>query len=668
MKGIKKNSLHTKIIALMIIAIFVPVLLISSINYYTLRGTIKTEFEEVTSKSVDKIVEVIKSTDKVNKESVEMFLLDPNAKTIMENPDGAIWLKKRLDAFIKTHKDIAFVYLGTEDKRMISLPEEEFEEGYDPTSRDWYKEAVENKGKVIRTNPYTDINDDKLYVVTFAKTVEDASGKVVGVIGIDLMLENLSETVQQTTLGKDGFSIVLDKEGTIIAHKQAEKIGATAKEDKDMQDILDSKDKVFEKQIDGVNYMVFKQKEESTGYTVAALIPKAELTSKIIKEVKVNVLIAVIALILAIFMGNKFIKSTIIKPIQKIVGCLEEMQKGNFAVTVEKERGLTTEVETIIDAVNSTINDISGIIKNILSASEELKENSDSLVSVTEESSAVGAEVAKAVQQIADGSVHQSEKLNEGSDVADKLGEKVEESIEDSNSMVKAAVEVKKASSNGTQLISELTQVFEENYQANIEVVGKVQTLAEKSKEIGAITEAIKSITEQTNLLALNASIEAARAGEAGKGFAVVAEEVRKLAEESADSASQIEKVIGEVNNSVSEVAEKLNLSTELNDKTAQSVQVTNESFKQIKEAMDTLEANIEKVSYSLMGIKEDKDLVVVNISQASAVSQEAAATAEEVSASSEEQAAGLHEIVSAAEKLNNLSDQLRTVVDKFKI
>lgn len=667
-KSGRKNSLYTRIIGLMIVAILVPVILVSAISYYTLNSTMEKEFTEVTSKSVDKIIEIIESTDKVNKESAEMLSMDPNAKSIKENPACELWFRKSLDSFIKSHKDVLGVYMGTADKKMIIYPEQKMPDGYDPTARGWYKEALQNKGKVIRTAPYEDANNDKLYVVTFAKAVEDAAGNVVGVVGIDLTLENLSKSVQEATLGENGFSVVLDNEGTVIAHKQSEKIGASVNEDEGMKDILASKEEVFEKEIEGVKYMLFKQKEEVTGYTIAGLIPKSEFTNKIVAAAKLNILVAVGALILAVLVGNVFVRNTIIKPIEKIVQTLGELTKGNFTARVKKEKGLANEIEIIINELNNTTDEVAEILKNILKASDELKESSESLVSVTEESTSVGDEVARAVQQIADGAAHQSEKLNESSDIAERLGRKVDESMVNSDGMVKAAVQVEKAGEEGANSILSLTEVFEQNHAANLQVVEKVEMLAEKSNQIGAITDAIKSITEQTNLLALNASIEAARAGEAGRGFAVVADEVRKLAEESANSASQIEKVIGEVKASVNEVFEKLRLSMELNEKTGENIKITNESFTNIKDGLTTLEENIEKVSYSLTEIKEDKDLVVVNISEASAVSEEAAATAEEVSASSEEQAAGLQEITASAEKLNMFAEGLKGLVDKFQI
>ncbi|MCY6960211.1 methyl-accepting chemotaxis protein [Clostridium brassicae] len=664
----KRKSLYFKIISLIVFCILVPIVLLSSISYYSLSNNIKRQFTEATDSKVSKISEIIKNADKVTKESVDMLSLDPNAKAFMANADAKVWFMKSLEGFAKTHKDVLSVYFGAENKKMLSTTAESLPAGYDPTARPWYKDAIANKGKIIRTEPYTDAGNDKMYVVTFAKTVEDASGKVVGVVGIDIALEAMSKSVGEITIGKEGFSNVIDKNLTVIAHKDKSKIGTTYKDNKEMQEVLEKDQEVFEKRIEGINYVIFKEKEELSGYTILGFIPKAELTSQISKEILVNIIVAIVSLIGAIFIGIKFVGSSIIKPIRKIVESLEKVQKGDFTDTVDKGKGLSYELEIIVDAINKFTEDISQVIRKIYRASDELKGNSGALLSVTEQSSAVGEEVAKAVQEIANGSVHQSEKLSDGAQVAEGLGEKVEESITNSNNMVNAAIEVKEATYKGTEVIGELRQSFEENYIANKEVAEKVRSLAEKSNEIEEITEVIKGITKQTNLLALNASIEAARAGEAGKGFAVVADEVKKLAEQSSESAAKIESVIGEVKRNIDDTMNQLKLSMELSDKTSSSMSVTNESFEKIERDIKKLEVNIGEVSNSLNEISTDKDIVIENISEAASVAQEAAASSEEVSASTEEQASALQEIASSAEKLDNLSEELKVLVSSFKV
>ena len=131
-----------------------------------------------------------------------MLSSDPNAMMIMENPDSVQWLIKSFEGFVKTHPDTLSIYFGTIDKKMHIAPAQEMDASYDPTSRGWYKDAITKK-----------------YVMTFAKAVKDNKGKTVGVIGLDIDLELISNMVANIKLGKDGFSAILDATGTIIAHK-----------------------------------------------------------------------------------------------------------------------------------------------------------------------------------------------------------------------------------------------------------------------------------------------------------------------------------------------------------------------------------------------------------------------------------------------------------------
>ena len=667
-KKTKGKKLRFQVISLLIIASFLPIVAISIGTYYSISKNLKSEFDNIAYQSTARVNEAINSLYKANYESTDMLSNDPNAVMIKANPDSAQWLMKSLEGFLKTHPDTLGIYLGTTDKKMYLEPKPNppLSSTFDPTSRGWYKDANTKDGKVIATDPYVDAITKK-NCMTFAKTVKDNQGKLVGVIGLDIDLKIISNMVANIKLGEKGYSVVIDSAGAIVAHKNQDILGQNSEKQPWIKTITDSKENKLVIDVDGEKYLAYKSIIDKTNLTIVGFIPLAEQTSKIREGLTIPSIVLVLSLIFVILVGT-FFSSKLTKPMEKLVHILAKIKEGDFTQRVHENKHASLEIQEIIESVNNMIGDMVVVLGSVVESSNKVKESAESLAATTQESNAVGDEVARAVQQIAQGANEQSQILEESVNYSTTLGEEVNKTTANAKNMIKASLEVKQSTEEGIIVVNNLRSVFEESTKANIEVAKKVEILAENSNKISAITDTIKAITEQTNLLALNASIEAARAGEAGRGFAVVADEVRKLAEQSSVSASEIDKVISVIRTSVNGVLEQIMYSKELNTKTDKSVQTTNETFKKIEGAMELLQKDMNSVDNSLKEINNYKNKVSEKIGNAASVSEETAATSQEVSASTEEQAAGLQEIVSAAESLNALADNLRESISKFKI
>lgn len=662
----KKKTLRKEITMLLILVSLIPLIAISIGSFYVLQSNLVKDFHDIIHNNLGQVSHVMKLDNKNSKEIIDYFSNDPNAKNSMSE-ESQHWLKKTFEGYASTHKDIAALYMGTTTGKMVIAPDSTLPEGFDPRTRDWYKLASENQGKVVMTEPYVDVSS-KETVLTIAKAVKDGNNNLVGVVAIDIKLNQITELVNGITLGNNGFATVISEKGSIIAHKDKNLMGKSIKEQPWIEKVLSIKDETAETvNIDGANYLTFKITEKDSGLNVVGFIPDKEIINILVKAMLTPIVILIISLIIILVLGRKF-SSRLSEPINGLVKVLNVLKQGDFTKKVDKHRRNPYEIDIIIDALNSVIEDMVLLLNKVQETSNSVKDASESMFIITQESSQVGEEVAKAVQQIAEGSTEQAAELDESVIISNKLGDEVKNSIDNAESMLELAAQVKTSSDEGLHAVIVLKDNFKKQDEANVKVQEKVAIVSEKSNEISTITNTIKAITEQTNLLALNASIEAARAGEAGRGFAVVAEEVRKLAEQSASSASEIGKVIVEIKSSVQALYEEILYTRDLNVNTGESVNITTDRFENISTMINELEESVNKVGSSLKEINASKDTVVMKITEVATVAQETAATTEEVSASSEEQASGLNEIVLSSERLKTLSETLDELIKRFKL
>lgn len=663
----RKIHLQTQIILLLTILVIIPIVVISTISYLNLNRVTNNNINVTSGTNVQMISNIIDNLDKTSRESIGFMAEDPNAKAILISKDSPKWLTGSLNAFIKSHGGITNLYLGVKDKRMLLVPQQTLPAGFDPTSRPWYTDAISNSGKIVLTAPYYDASSGKV-ILSYAKAVVDASNSVVGVMALDLTLDKLSEEVGKVKLGESGYAIVIDNTGRIIASGKKDIMGKASTDLKWIPQVVGLEENKFSLvKIDGVNYDVYRQLNTSTGWQIAAIIPQKELFSEANSIRNIMIIVAILSLLLSLIIGTLYARM-LSKPIGGLVGSLKRLQNGDFTEKVKYDNQITHEISDISKSINVMISNVTQILKSVVDSAEEVKESANLLVQVTEQSNQAGEEVAKAIQDIAAGATNQAQNLDDGVNTVTQLGDQVNISVNDSNNMTKSADKVKKAANEGLIVVDTLINNFKETTVANERVAAEVEILAKNSIKISSITDTITAITDQTNLLALNASIEAARAGEAGKGFAVVAEEVRKLAEQSAQSASEIYTVVNEIKVSVDSVLKRLSSSMELNKKTEDSVTFTKTSFNNISGALVSLEESVANVTDSLDLISKNKNAVIEMINEVSSISTDTAASSEEVSASSEEQSAALQEIAQSSERLQELADNLQVSVNKFKI
>ncbi|MDB1940931.1 methyl-accepting chemotaxis protein [Clostridium tertium] len=663
-----KKTIKKEIIQLLIFTSIIPIIVIFIANFYSLNKNINEFTDSAIKSSINLLNEELVNIHLNSDRDVDYLALDANAKGIKENKNNeALWFEKTLQNYTKVNDDVVSAYIGSEDGKFLLSPYEDMGSDYDPRNREWYKKAVNNPSEVIMSEPYEDALNERI-VVTYSRAVFNDIGELQGVIAIDKNLEKLSEIVRNIDLGEGAFTTIFSKDGTIIANNDSSLIGKNAKDIPWIEKVLNIENNTSKYlKLDGITYLSYRSIESESGLNIAAFIPVSELIKSYVEDLILSIIVF-ISIVILVIISSKIYTGKLTKPIRQVVDVLNKIKNGDFTEKVESKIYYNKEIDSMINGLNTLIEDMGVLLSGVKEASEKVNCGSETLFGIISESSNVGEEVAKSVQQIAEGATNQAAQLDEGVRVVGELEDEVNKSIESSDRMLNTSKEVKISSTEGIVAIENLSEIYEKNKEASENMALKVDMLSTKSEEIGIIIDAIKSITEQTNLLALNASIEAARAGEVGRGFAVVAEEVRKLAEESAKSATEINSVIGEIKGNIKEIYEDTVTTRKLNNDTQASLLKTKEKFGVIDNNINELEENIKEVTYSLDKITQSKDTVVYKISEVAAVSQETAAITEEVSAASEEQSSGLQEMAGEAETLKDYSEILNNLIKKFKM
>lgn len=313
------------------------------------------------------------------------------------------------------------------------------------------------------------------------------------------------------------------------------------------------------------------------------------------------------------------------------------------------------------NSLKTMITEVNDGAMQVSAASEELTASSEQAKSVTEQ-------IATTMQDLATGSDTQVQLATSGLHTTSEMSAGFQQITASTQSVSSKADEAAHKADLGNESISTVIEQMDAIHVKVKELSEVVNELGGHSIEIRQIIGTITDISTQTNLLALNASIEAARAGEYGRGFEVVAGEVRKLAQQSAESAEQISTLIASVSSGVGKATLSMNSVSDEVQAGIGQVQVAGESFQEIKQAVNAVAVDIVEVSSAIQQMTAGVEQMTDAMKVISDVTENAAAGTEQVTASTEEQLSSMEEVSSAARSLSVVAEKLQTTVSRFTV
>ena len=471
---------------------------------------------------------------------------------------------------------------------------------------------------------------------------------------------NTFEKYVTSTEGK--ASILAMQESFKIYMADADQVWKLVEEGKDVEarPILTEKSKAsFEQVIKDMNAQLDVQAQGG-----AQAVANAKATdSSVLRLLIIIIIVAlIVGTILAIMLARH-----ISRPLSEVTKVAQAVAEGDLNIKMPDIKN-RDEIGVLSRAVAQMLGSLREVIGEVLTQSESVAATSQELSAAAEEATASSEQVSETLAQLAAGATDQAISVGDTSGVIAELSASAQQVAVNASIVNQSSGKAAQAAELGARQAENAVQKIEQIREVSIQTAEAVFKLGDQSKQIGQIVDVIKGIADQTNLLALNAAIEAARAGEQGRGFAVVAEEVRKLAEQSSTSATQIASLIGNIQRETERAVGVMEKGKAGVAAGVEAVNLAGNSFRTIVEEVNTVVEQIQQVTAASQQMASGTNQAVKSVESIGVIAEQSAASAQMVFAASGEQAATMVSVSKSAEALAMLGESLMSVVAKFKV
>lgn len=612
--ALTKRGIGRRLFLAFMVMVLLPSLLIGIISYTTSKDTLSYQLEDSARTQVgnlnflvDRVVQpVMRDTDILTRSiRPDMY------QGLVKDDNLNLSSKPEIQALFKQFKSV-----HTDDTEVIGLvtgadglfvmePQSKLSKDYDARTREWYKKAMENKGKVVLSAPYVSLAS-KNVVISISKATDD--GKAVMCVNLSLT-KYLTSVSREMNIGKEGYTYILDNHNKILTHptlKAGEELTGDI-----YKKLYDMKEGTLSAEVDGQPATLYFTTNELTGWKVVGVMYDSELGTLTRNTILITVVMVVLTTILALFISLRLQLSVAI-PLREITSRLKNLASGDLSGDTMRVKS-KDEVGEISEAYNELQTRLRSLVGDVYASANTLNEVTQVLNTETVAVEESSESISKSSHRVADSS--NTQKIS-----ASEVSRALQESAAGINSVAESASEIghisettHRSADSGVKTVDQAVSQMGGISVAMTQLTTVIETLVNRTADIGKLAWSISEIATQTTLLSLNANIEAARAGEQGKGFAVVANEVKKLSEQTQFAAKEISDVI-------------LNISHD--------VEASSLSLSKVRTEVDGGIDLIHQVQDLFTGIKDSMAKLNDEIQQLSSVSEELAASSEEISAS----------------------------------
>lgn len=662
------NSVKTKLIAIMLVLTAVPLLLLTVISYRSTMSKSVKDAQEINEKQLEIISGHISDLINQNIQAIVTMANSPESR-VFTRMSGKYRDVKRFHVYLESVDES----LADGNSTVITNAEGEqlarsTGKLVNTSDREYFTHAM--NGEIYISDTIVSKTTGSLIVVPVAPVYDDDHAVVQGFVQRNFDL-NVLHNMLASEAGSDQVIVITDRKGKVIAHSQHEINADTPEDDRSGEEYFKTAaagtKATTTNMINGKKYIVSSMQEPATGWIIinereydAALAPARRSATL---QVLIGIIALAVVVVIAFLLANSFSR-----PIVAVNHSLDRLSNGEFEkVTNPKFTKRKDEFGQMIHETNSVIDRLDQIVRNIKESASSVGESSDELAETTGQISQTADDVSNAVQEIATGATQQAEEIQNATESTGKISENIQDVSNSATGLENVANDMRDGSRDSVTQLEKLRASSDQMKEAIDEISKKIGATSQAVENINSKVAVITSIASQTNLLALNASIEAARAGDAGKGFAVVAEEIGKLADNSAVSASEIRNEMEVLLSESQAAVEQADSVRNTTEEQAQILEATVQSVNKLIDNIQTTVDGVQSINQAAELCTSSKSVVVDAMSSLSAISEENAAASQETGASMQELGATITTLSTAADQLRGIAARLNEEIAFFK-
>lgn len=520
----------------------------------------------------------------------------------------------------------------------------------------------------------------KNYMLDMAKAYGASLDEEITYNGEDKILnaETLGDVVgsAKVTGIESSYAYVVTKDGTMMYHPTEEKIGKPVENEVVkglVAQIQDGKvpaaavtDYLFNGEIKYASYYV--SKIDGTPFILVISADENEVVAPVksilTRAILFGLLIAIAIMVIEALLIRKSLRPVVM--LEEIINRMSQLDVRQNE-TLDRLAKRSDEFGVMSKAIQGLQQQLGQTVQTIKGQSEKLFSSSDTMMKSATNMSETSSQVDQAVSDIAQGATSQADSTQKATDTVVRIGEMIEAATAAVAQLDTVSKQMTEAQNTASGILNDLDEINKQTTDAVDEIARQTDQTNESAAKIQEVTSLISSIAEETNLLSLNASIEAARAGEAGRGFAVVAEEIGKLAEQSNQSAKQIEDIIAQLVADSSRSVKTMETVREITSRQSQDIGKTNEAFGKITEGIAASNECVSNISNQMRDMDLARAEVVDTVENLSAIAEENAASTQESSASVTQINEIAGDIRESSGNLRDIAEVLRNNMNEFK-